>query len=112
MQQTPTNHEGQPLQPVTLSQMKVDLAVSAEGAWILHDHPLPSLLKWAEYDAETAALSVVLEDGIPQDIGMRVHPELQANLKQKQEICVTYMKDGKAFDYGIVPLIVHNAIEH
>lgn len=104
-----SDFSGSVLSPLT-EDMAVDLVVNEEGqVWILHDKPLSGLLKWVEYDAGSAVLNLVFQDGVMQDIGLKVNEKTDECLKKGRNVFVGYMKDGQMlYDFGIVPLTIND----
>ncbi|MCB9988207.1 MAG: hypothetical protein H6868_02605 [Rhodospirillales bacterium] len=96
-----------------VTQMHFDLVVNEQGqAWVLHDKPLPSVLQWVEYDRQESTLTLILQGGKLQNIGMNVEKHIDEYLKDIEQICVAHMKAGTMADFGLVPLLVRDIVWH
>lgn len=73
------------------------------GAWILHDKPLPEILKWVDYDAERGVVTLNMAHGRSQDLGVAIPAKAAKVLAKTVKITVMYMKDGQVEDLAIVP---------
>lgn len=98
-----------PVFPTMNSTMKIDFLYNEEGkAWLLHDRPLPDILKWVEYDADTENVILVTRSGKIQDLGLKVPAGQALYIERAMEITVLLMKAGKVEDFAIVPMITRN----
>jgi hypothetical protein len=97
-------HES-PVLPPLATCMKVDFMWDDEGgAWILHDKPLPEILKWVDYDADRRVLTLNMASGRTQDLGLPIPAKAAPLIKKVAEIAVMFLKDGQVADAAIVPL--------
>lgn len=102
-----------PVYPDMASTMKVDFVFNREGkVWILHDKPLPSILKWVEFDTDFESVTLVTREGKIQNVGLKVPGDMAYYIEQAMEITVMLMKDGKVEDFAIVPMITRNIALH
>jgi hypothetical protein len=94
------------------SMMKVDFLLNKEGGvWLLHDKPLPGILKWVEYDADTERVMLVKRHGGVQDLGLKVPLSMGYSLMGAKEITAMLIDgDGKIVDFAIVPLVARQTI--
>ncbi|NCC21491.1 MAG: hypothetical protein EOM26_03405 [Alphaproteobacteria bacterium] len=98
-----------PVFPDLNDKMKVDLAVNSKGeVWVLHTRPFPGILLWAEYDADTEAVTLCMEDGKIQELGIKVNQQVGKFLLRAKRV-FTILTDGKKIeDMYLVPLLVRN----
>lgn len=90
-----------------MSMMKVDLVISPESdVWMLHDQPLPEVMKWVEYDQDLQTLTLVSLSGKVQDFGMRVPPAMQKYMKRATKIYAIHQGENEIKDMTVVPLLV------
>lgn len=98
-----------PVFPSMSSTMKVDFLYNQDGkAWLLHDRPLPDILKWVEYDSDTENVTLVTRSGKIQDLGLKVPAGQAMYIERAMEITVLLMNGGKIADFAIVPMITRN----
>lgn len=98
-----------PVYPPMTSNMKVDFLYNEEGdAWLLHDKPLPDILKWIEYDVDMNNVILVTRSGKIQDMGLELPENSSYHLQNVATITVLLMEDGKIADFAIVPLITRD----
>lgn len=98
------------LLPPLSTTMNVSLMVNPEGrAWLVHDQPLNEILMWAEYDIDTASLTLVMGDGKIQNFGMPIEPEMRDVLRRGRHFYTMYMEDTKIVDCYSVPLLVRES---
>lgn len=84
----------------------VDFLFNKKGeALILHSKPLPEILKWIEYDADTETLTLVMRSGHIQDLGLPVPRKKALPLLDGRDVTVLYLQSGKIADFTIVPLV-------
>ena len=102
-----------PLYPSLMSQMKVDLAVSPKSdVWMVHEHPLPEIMKWVEYDIELATLTLVSISGKIQDFGMKVPPAMKKYLSRATQIYAIHQGETEIKDMSVVPLVVRDPLNN
>ena len=93
-----------PVLPPLASYMKVDFMFSQKGVWILHDQPLPEILKWVDYDADRGTVTLNTAQGRTQELGLAIPAKAAAKLRKSVEISVILIKNGQIADMTIVPL--------
>ena len=87
------------------SLMRVDvLANATDGIWVLHDKPLPDILKWVDYDPLAETMSLAYQDGRTQEIGLIIGKAMAAKFSGFSEITVMLMEEGLVADFAMVPL--------
>ncbi len=96
-----------PLHPDLRHDMRAELVTGDGGeVWILHDKPLPGILLWVEYDTVDSGITLCMEDGKIQKLGIRVN-ELMRKCLLKAKKAYTIMTDGKTVkDMYLVPIVV------
>lgn len=89
-------------------QMDVDFLCNQKGAaWLLHSKPLPALLKWIEYDAESKSVTLVFRQGQVMQLGLAIPNAMEEDLANAEEATVMFVKgDGEIGDFIFVPVIV------
>ncbi len=96
-----------PVYPPLMSMMKADLVINPESdVWLIHDRPLPEVMKWIEYDIEMESLILVSLSGKIQSFGMKVPPAMKKYLRKGQHIYVIRQDEHGIQDMSIVPLVV------
>ena len=94
-----------PVLPPLATCMKVDFLYNQEGGvWLLHDKPLPDILKWVDYDADTGIVTLNTAQGKTQQLGLPIPAEAIPRLTKAVEITVLLINNGKIMDFAIVPL--------
>ena len=99
-----------PVLPSLASYMKVDFMFNDKGVWILHDKPLPEILKWVEYDVEKGTVILNTAEGRTQELGLAIPVKAAARLRKSVEISVMLVKNGQIADMTIVPLNIISAV--
>jgi hypothetical protein len=100
-----------PVFPPLASYMKVDLAANSRGSiWILHDKPLPDLLGWADYDAASGVITLAMETGKTQPLGVAVPEAMAGPLQDSVQVSVVLMENQTVVDFTVVPLNVAGSI--
>ena len=90
--------------------MKVDFLFNRTGgAWLLHDKPLPDVLKWIEYDSEKEMIVLVTRSGRVDGLGLRIPLEKKIYLERAMEVTALLMHDGFVMDFTVVPMVTTNA---
>jgi len=86
--------------------MRVDFLFNRTGgAWLLHDKPLPDILKWIEYDSEKETIVLVTRSGRLDGLGLRIPVEKKAYLERAMEVTALLMHDGFVKDFAVVPMV-------
>ncbi len=99
----------QPVFPPLAEQMGISLILNPESKiWLVHEQAFPDILMWAEYDIDTASLSLVFREGRVQDIGMRIHPPMRKYLARSRQIFTMLLQGDKVADCYIMPLLVRD----
>ena len=94
--------------PPLAGQMRVDLLTNAEGGvWILHDKPLPDIVKWVDFDAPTGIMAFAYQDGRTQALGLDIPSPAALKIVPFTEITIMLMHDGLVADFSIIPLIIN-----
>ncbi len=97
-----------PVLPDMRDRRNVDLAVNKHGyVWIVYDKPFEDRVNWIEYDDDLKTLTLVLHNGKMQDLGKKVPPKLQKNMRKAKLAMFALMnmkekKIEKAFPATIV----------
>lgn len=90
--------------------MRVDFLFNRTGgAWLLHDKPLPDILKWIEYDSEKETIILVTRSSRIGGLGLRIPVEKKIYLDRAMEVTALLMHDGFVKDFAIVPMVTRNA---
>ena len=94
--------------PPLATQMNVDLVITQgdSAILILHDKPLPEILKWIEYDYETNDMVLVTQSGQIQNIGLTVTKKMREFIEGADKAVAIYLNGNKAKDMAYVPLII------
>ena len=101
--------EGRPV--VLASLMNVNIMVNESSkVWVLHDKPLPDLLKWVEYDCDRGCVSLVTDEGLLLSLGLELPQDIKQRLEKAQDIYVVRMKDEHIDDFYHLPLLVHDVV--
>lgn len=96
-----------PVYPPLMSMMKADLVLNPESdVWLIHERPLPEVMKWIEYDIELETLILVGLSGKIQSFGMKVPPAMKKYLRKGQQIHLIRFAGEVIQDMSIVPLVV------
>lgn len=96
--------------PCMASLMKVDLVVSQKSdVWILHDRPIDGVLRWVEYDPATAAVTLVMENGNVQDLGLPLSEPMCDCLEDATIAYAILMGEKYIKDMYRVPLVTRTA---
>lgn len=93
-----------PVLPPLAASMTVDFLWDEDGgAWILHDKPLPEILKWVDYDADRGVVTLNTAKGRTQDLGVAIPAKASKLLAKTVKITVMYMQGGQVQDLAVVP---------
>lgn len=102
----PVTSDGPVLQPLA-RQMNVDLVLNPDSkVWLLHDQRFTDIVLWAEYDVDSATLTLVLRDGKIQELGMKIHPPMRKYLREARQLYTMRLENQKIVDTYILPLLV------
>lgn len=101
-----------PVYPDISSRMTLDFVFNEDGAWLMHGRPLPDVLRWVEYDADTEQVTLVLREGRLQDIGLKVPADHGQKLFQLDKVTVMFMNEGQVEDIALVPLVARRISLH
>ncbi len=98
-----------PVHPPASGTMKVDFLFNKDGgAWLLHDKPLPDILKWIEYDADDESVTLVAQNGKVQNLGLKIPADMGAYLHIAMTVTALRMEGDKIADFAVVPLITRD----
>lgn len=105
MSLTPSFEPDSPLFPPLASYMRVEFLANLEGGvWVLHDKPLPDILKWVDYDVDAGTVTLAMQTGKTQPLGLGVPKSMVDRLKKANEISVILVQEKKVQDFALVPL--------
>ena len=94
-----------PVFPPLAGYMKVDLMANSRGSvWIVHEKPLPDLVQWADYDAGAGTITLAMQSGKTQLLGVMVPAALKESLRNATHVSVMLMQDKKIVDFTLAPL--------
>ena len=94
-----------PVFPPLAGYMKVDLMVNSRGSvWILHEKPLSDIVRWAEYDFGAGTITLAMQTGKIQPLGVKVPKTMAGPLRDATHVSVMLMQDLKIVDFTLVPL--------
>jgi hypothetical protein len=92
--------------PLT-TMMKVDLVMNPDSkVWILHDKPFPDILMWAEYDIDSASLTLVYRNGKTQELGLKIHAPMRKYLRSARQLFTMRLEGDQIVDTYVRPLLV------
>ena len=98
-----------PVFPPLATQMGISLILNPDSkVWLVHERPFPDILMWAEYDIDTASLTLVFRGGRVQDIGMTIQPPMRKYLARSRQIYTMLLQGDKVADCYIMPLLVRD----
>lgn len=98
--------EPAPVYPPLARDMRVCLMANEQDRlWLVHDQPFRDNLHWVEYDDDLQKLTLVLRNGMVQDYGHPIPPEMRAVLRRTQQIFTMLVQDGDVRDSYILPLL-------
>lgn len=101
-----------PVYPSLMSMMKADLVINPDSdVWLIHDRPLPELMKWIEYDIELETLILVAVSGKIQGFGQKVAPAMKKYLRKAKQVYLIRSEAGVIHDMGVLPLIVRKELK-
>lgn len=93
--------------PTLAESMKVTLVANSESKlWLIHDRPFNDIVVWAEYDIDSASLSLIMRDGRVQPLGMTIHAPARKVMRQTRQLFTMLVKDEQVLDTYILPLLV------
>lgn len=91
------------------SQMKIDVAVDAEGrVLVVYDKHFPCYIEWIEFDVMTGQMDFITAGGKIQGLGMTIHAPMNKHVARALEVCLICIRHQEIRDMGIVPLVVRN----
>ena len=88
-------------------EMLAELVVNEKGEiWILHDKQLPGILLWVEFDTIDDSITLCMEDGKIQKLGITVNRQMKKSVMKARKV-YTMLTDGKTIqDMYLVPIVV------
>lgn len=93
--------------PPLAESMKVTLVANSESRlWLIHDRPFNDIVSWAEYDIDSASLSLVMRDGRVQPLGLTIHSPARKVMRQSRQLFTMLVNNDKLHDTYILPLLV------
>ncbi|MDB5490755.1 MAG: hypothetical protein JWO78_604 [Micavibrio sp.] len=93
--------------PSLAESMKVTLVANTESRlWLIHDRPFNDTIVWAEYDIDSATLSLIMRDGRVQPLGLTIHPPARKVMRHTRQLFTMLVKDEQVHDSYILPLLV------
>lgn len=96
-----------PVWPQAALTMKIDVAINKNAdVWVLHDQPFPDYLEWIEFDADSKIMTFITAHGKLQDLGIPIHPPMDAVVARARRVYTVYIRDGIIRDMGLLALTV------
>lgn len=100
-----------PVWPAASNGMTLDIAVNPDSSiWIIHDRHFPDYLEWVEFDTKSRQITFVTAGGKIQNLGITIHPPMDAYVARATEVCVVLMRDKQIRDMGLLPLTVRHGL--
>ena len=94
----PADDESPVLKPLA-QQMKISLVLSPDSkVWLLHDRGFEEIVMWAEYDIDTAALSLIMRGGRIQALGLPIEAPVRKYLRLARQMFTMQMEGEKIVD--------------
>ncbi len=98
-----------PVLPDLLSSVNVDLVIGENSKlWLLHDKPFPGVLRWIEYDMRDRTVTLVLDDGRTQNVGVKINPQIATYLRRASHAYAVLFIQGKVRDVYMVAVTVRD----
>ncbi len=103
-----------PVLPALVTKNKAELVVNEDAhVWLLYRDPLAEIVKWAEYDADTEQVTLIMVSGNAQPLGIKLPDEMKDLLLDAETLYLVQMEENKKIaDMGVVPLIVRALSVH
>lgn len=96
--------------PPLASCMKVDLLVNEQSqVWLLHDQPFSGILRWAEYDAGTDTVTLIMDSGQIQEVGLPLSAPMRELLAGATLLHAILMGEKYIKDVYRVPLVAKSS---
>lgn len=97
----------QPVMKTLAETMTVSLLLNPDSkVWLVHDRPFTDIALWADYDIDSASLSLIMRNGKIQPLGLAIHPPVRKYLRQARQLYTMLLKDEKITDAYVLPLMV------
>ena len=88
-------------------KMRCGIFTNTDGqVLIVHDQEIPHSIEWIEYDESERSISLILEDGALQNLGVNIDQKMHNNLINGIEITLTRVMHGAFSLVQTVVLIV------
>ena len=71
--------------------------------WILRTD-----IQWIEFDTKSLKLSLVHDDGIPQDLGIVIEPRMAANIKKGIKVQLALIQDEKITEIKDTTIVIQD----
>ncbi|NCT41052.1 MAG: hypothetical protein GW778_05275 [Alphaproteobacteria bacterium] len=89
------------------NEMRCSIVSNSTGdILILHDQKLRSDIQWIDFDVDAKTLSLIHEDGSPQDLGIVLDAKMVSNLSNGLEVSLVRMDNDKAVSRQRVIIVI------
>jgi len=75
---------------------------------IIHDQPFTSKVEWIEYNTQEENLSLILENGHVQDLGIELSQKTCSNVSNGTNVNLAYINDAKLQDVLNVSIVIQD----
>ncbi|HQX27540.1 MAG TPA: hypothetical protein PKX38_06345 [Alphaproteobacteria bacterium] len=83
-----------PLKPLSQENDVEFIVTSIGNAVLLHRGPLQRDYSWVQLDRDNHSLQFITEEGDIQDLGMRMHPPFEKNLRATKELILVMVDEN------------------
>jgi hypothetical protein len=83
-----------PLKPLSQENDVEFIVTSIGNAVLLHRGPLQRDYSWVQLDKDNHSLQLITPEGDIQDLGMRMHPPFEKNLRATKELILVMVDDN------------------
>jgi hypothetical protein len=93
--------------PALNTEMRCGIVTNGKGdILIVHDKEMRSDIQWIEYDEDTETLFLIHEDGLPQDLGIKLTPKLKSNLSHGVDVVLAQIRDKQIVHSQLVSILL------
>jgi hypothetical protein len=93
--------------PSLAESMQVTLVANEQARlWLIHNQSFNDIVAWAEYDADSASMSLIMRDGRVQPLGLPLTEHARKVLRRARQLFTMLVNNETVHDAYVLPLLV------